>query len=1537
MGPKLLKAPSDLGKSLMTDPGCLYRGESENRKFEPALALLQYMYELAQRLNSKQVLTSIDFDGPEAASDDLLADKFVEVANVIGSPYSSIPKEAWRAVIKLVEATPDARTHLPKFLAECFDPDCIKFAKFEVCPYSHFTISAIPKYSGVRGQLEKRKGKITPAYLVEERVQFNVVNTKGESLGTFTMHTSCTLSRDKQLSSDKSVVMDAVNTNIQITNDLCRNLRQEGYKCTHRPAAKKYKIYLPPAAADGTPGVRRDITETPTRLLSSDDYLGRLFDGAAGVEYTPRIFRGLLGPALQVNPTDIDVVKHATFLKQSKIAHERSFPTSRNREQHSSVEKRAVIGSESGKFMHAVLRYDVVHKYEIPDSCESATRIEDLKLHVKIVDNGRGNLLFLTKDEVDTASFERINIKRRAELSTNAAWDDAATAQRCGYTNLAAKQTPAAQYSASSQDQWCFVSEDLLEDSYERYGVAHPDRPIITSEGVQRDTLNFLVSQAVYNEASQNVDPISMEIEKHCVSHRGLVSGSSINTEHQESGSQHRVEEHFILYPKGSRPNNTSLKVHAFVSYIVHGYDWVTKKGEKVALLGTKAQLGMRFVNPQFNLDECLQVGNSSIDSGSFQVFDIALKGDTRIRCDKFRDAIGKIDVAKDGALFSPSQSRDGVGGKRKEAVEVVDQGKVVFEQMAKYYGAAAFNDSEEESVHVAHDITGPIIPKTRTLASGAVGKLLRLYDMDAIHVVGRSRRGRAAQGASSVSSVRFAPCHSDNLSELAQKRLELLELLETWIKEIGHQTHTSLFEATINLCGNFSHEGFTQFLLSQFQDYTRFPSKAAIVDKKLFLQFDQSTSEDGKPQDKIRVVQHALVAPMAWWQTENLHLVVCYDVCVAQMDNGLKQLRITHPVAAVKSCSNTNLKAAKPYTSLQLERDNEFRIVRIPSNRMPEPVKALAVMQSAQDNFAGYKYLIQGSSESRGPGQSVSEKMQTCIMEFVGLHGIDKLLGSEYISAPDRTYDVLSEDCELGGQGFTQPKGSIAACYDEVANTLSRANYDKFVKFFCTALGITRIDDRESEWEDIGTSVFKDRLPPRLGGGIGMTHELAFSAKSVVTDAPLNIKVAMSYTLLYRGTKDGKNFFAMGDPSVTVSMSTKDGRKLGEASLRSDALALPLQAIIAVTSMKERHVQKPHDKEEQFVRKLQATAPQQKDEDEEAHVVSPELAAVMLSGTRDGGSSESEDQTVDDEEDQDEVLASKGGDAEPEEMELGSHTITKHSAASKAEAARGAVGPVNDLSQDIAACLSAADTECSLSDQEVASRPSRPSRAQESETAPLRKPTRTKRRERSTAQESLYGAITAAHGGYDSSYDSRDDDLQTPSYRSRRMDDSFASTVFEPASRVAWYTRILNAVVRVLLLAWTCIKTMFSWTFRCFSTRNSATDVLYVYDELRAHGSDSRAKSHPKAQTARPQVDLSSVNSVDDGYYQSEGRTPDATPVSYSSSSRTAPVSSVSTSRTASTRPGRHRGGNPTTVVDSAAADQLHARSGGVSRRARM
>ncbi|MFV9924121.1 MAG: hypothetical protein AB8U34_04220 [Anaplasma ovis] len=1529
MGPKLLKAPSDLGKSLMADPGCLYKGEIEGKKHEPALALLQYMYELAQRLNSKQVFTPIDFDGPEAASDDLLADRFIELAQVVGSPYSSIPKEAWRAVITLVEATPDARTHLPKFLAECFEPECIRFAKFEICPFSHFTISAIPQDSGL---LSKFGSKVTPAYRIEERVQFKVANTKGENLGVFTMHTKCIISQNKKLSSDTSVVMDVGKTEIQITNDLCRDSRKQGCKCVYKPPAKEYKVYLAPPAADGKPGVRRDITDTPTMLLSADDYICRIFDGAAGVEYTPRIFRGLLGPTLQVNPSDIDVVKHTTFLKQSKIAHERSFPTSSNREQSSNVEKRAVIRSENGKYMHAVLRYNVVHRYEIPGSCESATRIEDLKFYVKIVADGRKNPLFLTKDEVDTSTFEQVRIKSSTELDTNAAWNDASTAQRCGYTNLATKQTPA-QYSASSQDQWCFVTEDLLEDSYERYGVAHPDRPIITSEGVQHDTLNFLVSQAVYNEASQSVDPISMEIEKHFVSHRGLVSGSSINMEHKESGSQHRVEEHFIFYPKGSKPNNTSLKVHAFVSYIVHGYDWVTKKGGRVASLGAKAQLGMRFVNPQFNLDECLQVGDSSIDSGSFQVFDIALKGDTHIRCDKFRDAIGKIDVAKDGALFSPSQNRDGAGGKRKEEVKVVDQEQVVFEQMARYYGAAA-SASGEDGGPTTNNITGPLIPETRILASSAVGRLLRLYDTDAIHVVGRGRRGRAAQSTSAASLVRFAPCRSNNLSELAQKRLELLELLETWIKEIGHQTHTSLFEATINLCGNFSHEGFTQFLLSQFQDYTRFPSKAAVVDKKLFLQFDQSASEDGKPQDKIRVVQHALVAPMAWWQTENLHLVVCYDVCVTQLDNGLKQLRVTHPVAAVKSCSDTSLKTAKPYTSLQLERDSEFRVVRIPSNRVPEPVKALTVMQSVQDNFAGYKYLIQGASESHGPRQSVSEKMRTCIMEFVGLHGIDKLLGSEYISTPDRTYDVLAEDYKLGGRGIEQPKGSIAACYDEVVNVLSRANYDKFVRFFCTALGVTRIDDRESEWEDVGTSVFKDHLPQQSGGGIAMTHELAFSAKSIVTGTPpLNVRVTISYTLLYRGANYGKNLFAMGDPSVTVSMFTNDGRELGSASLRSDALTLPLRAIIAVTSMREQNVRGRHGREEQFVRKLQDTTPQQKEQDGAHADVGSEPtapgAAVMLSGARDDGS-ESEDQTVDDE-NRDEVLVSKDVDAEPaatSETELGSHAVTRHSAVSKTEGVGGAAGPVHDLSQDIAACLSAAD-------QEVGSRPGT-ARSSGSSTSLKKQAPRTKRREGSATRASLYDAMTAHD-----SYDNRGDDQpRMPGRRQQRPDDDFPSVVFEPAGHTTWCERILSFIFRILLSVWACIKSVLSWMWALFQPTHGSADGLHRYDELRTHGGNSRARGHPRIAT-RQQAGFSSVSSVvGSGRHQSGGHTYGSTHISYSGGSeKAASVSNGSehTSRTASTRSsGRHHSSNPTTIVDSATADQLQ-RGGDMRRRARM
>ena len=1525
MGPKLLKAPSDLGKSLMADPGCLYKGDTEGRKHEPALALLQNMYELAQRLNSKQVFTPIDFDSPEAANDDPLADKFVELSYVIGPPYSSIPKEAWRAVIRLVEATPDARTHLPKFLAECFEPEGIKFAKFEICPFSHFIISAIPQDSGLLSVLGKR---VAPAYRIEERVQFKVVNPKGENLGAFTMRTKCVISRNKKLSSDTSVVMDVGKTEIQIINDLRRDPKQQSYKCAYAPKAKEYKIYLEPPKAGGTSAMRRNITDATTTLLGTEDYICRIFDGAAGVEYTSRIFRGLLGPTLQVNPSDIDVVGHKTFLKQSKMARERSFSTSGQREQTSNVEKRAVIKSENGKYMHAVLRYNVVHRYESSGSCNSATKIDDLKFYVKIVADGRGNSLFLTKDEVDTSAFEQVRVKSSTELTTNAAWNDASTAQRCGYDTLAAKQAPA-QYSASSQDQWCFVTEDLLEDSYGRYGAAHPDRPIITSKGVQRDTLNFLVSQAVYNEASQNVDPIPMDIERHFVSHRGLVSGNSINMKHEQSGSQHRVEEHFVLCPQGSKHNNTSLKVHAFVSYIVHGYDWDTSREKgRVALLGANAQLGMRFVNPQFKLDECLQVGNSSIDSGSFQVFDIALKGNTRIRCDKFRDAIGKIDIAKDGALFSPSQSRDGAGGKRNEEVKVADQGRVVFEQMARYYGAAA-SYSGEDGEHTTNNITGPLIPETRTLASSAIGKLLRLYDTDAIHVVGRGRHSRATKSASVPSSVRFAPCSSNSLSDLAQKRLKLLKLLETWIKEIGHQTHTSLFEATINLCGNFSHEGFTQFLLSQFQDYTRFPSKAAVVDKKLFLQFDQSTSEDGKPQDKIRVVQHALVAPMAWWQTENLHLVVCYDVCVAQLDNGLKQLQVTHPVAAVKLCSDTSLRAAKPYTSFQLERDSEFRIVKIPSNRVPAPAKALTVMQSVQDNFAGYKYLIQGTGESRSPGQqSVSEKMRACIVEFIGLHGIDKLMGSEHISTPDHTCDVLSQGYGSYGGGIGEQHTVSSVEYDEVVNVLSRANYDKFVRFFCTALGITRIDDKESGWEDVGTSVFKRHLPPGSGGGIAMTHELAFSAEGIVANTPpLNVKVAISYTLLYRGASDGKNLFVMGDPSVTVSMFANDGRELGRASLEGDALAVPLQAIIAVTSMRAQSVQNRHSQDEQFVRKLQDTAPQQKGADGD-HVtadVSSEPAApgatVMLSGACNDGS-ELADQTADDE-NQDEVLASKGVDAEPTVMpeeELGHHAVTRHDALSEA------VEPVHDLSQDIAACLSAAD-------QEVGSRTGT-ALSSDSSTSLKKQAPKIKRNGRPTAQVPLYDTMTA----YDSYGESSSGRPRMLGHRPQRPGDDFPEVGFEPADDTAWYKKLFNFFLRIVLWIWAHIQGLFA----CAGSHqppHSSTDRLYGYDGLHTQRGNARVRSHPKT-AIRQQAGSSSVGSVVGGrHHQSGGRTYGSTHISYSGNGRTVSVSNGSehTSHTPSTRsPGRRRSGNPVTVVDSATTDQLQ-RGSNARKSARM
>ncbi|ACZ49448.1 hypothetical protein ACIS_00945 [Anaplasma centrale str. Israel] len=1538
MGPKLLRAPSDLGKSLMVDPGCLYKGgDSSSKKYAPSLALLQYMYELAQKLRSNQVITPIDFGGLETASDNLLSDKFVEIAHVIGPPYSNIPKEAWRAMINLVEATPDARPHLPKFLAECFDPQYVRFAKFEVCPFSHFTISAIPQSRGFA--LHKRE---VPAYLLEEKVQFKVVNPAGESLGTFTMHTKCTVCRDEKLSNETSVVMKASKPEITITNDLCNNTRRAGHKCEYKPAAKEYKIYLAPPQADGDVSAKCDVTETPTRLLSSDDYMGRIFDGAAGVEYTQRIFQGLFGPILQVHPSDIKIVNHATFLKQSKITHERTLPLlARDREQLSSVEKRAVIGPMNGRYVHAVLRYNVAHKYEIPESHDSSTMIDDLKLYIKVAPDGRGNALFITKDEVDTATFERVQIKKTVGLSTSAAWDDASTAQRCSYTSVALGPRPA-HYSASNQDQWSFVTGDQLADSYGRYGVAHPERPLITREGVQRDTLNFLVSQAVYNEAGQNVDPISMEIEKHFVSHRGLVSGSSINTEHEESGSQHRVEEHFILRPKGSKPNNTSLKVHAFVSYLIHGYNWAANEGGRIASLGAKAQLGMRFVNPQFSLDECLQVGDSSIASDSFQVFDIELREDTRIQCNKFRNAILKIDVAKDGALFSSSYRKDGASGGRKEQVKVSDQATTVLDHMALYYGSSASEIRARKEEYTPNGITGPLVPETRALASDAVKKLLRLYDMGAIHVVGRGRGGAA-------SLVRFAPCHSDDLSELSRKRIEFLELLETWIKEIGHQTHTSLFEATINLCGNFSHDGFTQSLLGQFQDRTRFPSKAAIVDKELFLQFEKSTSEDGRPQDKIRVVQHALIAPMAWWQTENVHLVVCYDVCVTQLDSGLRQLQVTHPVAAAKLCSDTTLQAAKPYTSFQLERDHEFKKVRIPNDRVPAPAKALTVMQSAQDHFAGYKYLIQGTSASRGSGQAISEKIRTCIVEFIGLHGIDKLLSSEYISTPACTSDVPAEDYERKRMSARPGIDDAAACYDEAVNILSRANHDKFVKFFCTALGITRVDDSKSEWEGVGTSVFKDRLAPESGGGVAMTHELAFSAKSVVSSTPLNVKVSISYALLHRGTDGGRSFFAMSNPLVRVTMLTRDGRKLGEASLQSNEL-VPLQTIIEVTSMMDKqHARRQRGSEEQFVRKLQDTAPQQREvsEDHVADEGHPEPAAssttvTMLSRARDDTESDdyykSAKHTVDDEDLEEEVsTAPESWDEEPAEhnMEPEDDAVAQRGVIPETEGA-GSAEPVHDLSEDIAACLSAAVAEHDATGRKVRSTPG--ADHSDSDRRSGRSTPKARKRPRS-ASASLSDTLETRSGhGSDVA-----DELPEVRRGQKRSDyDDDLPAVFEPTRRTAsWPVRVIRAIFRVPILIWALIKSIFSWMCKCFTTRSGhggRTDGLYRYDELRAHGSGPRTRGNSRAPT-------NSYNDLSVSWISDDSPAEDTPLLGTTSALRSGGkrVTSASNggerpSRATSTGSGHRRtASNPTTVMDGATTDQLSSHSGSIGRRARM
>ncbi|MCU7611395.1 hypothetical protein OC188_01605 [Anaplasma capra] len=1295
--PSLSKSPSGVGKSLLATPECLYRGDSKGKEHALALGVLKHMYDCARRSSPDVHIEPIDFDNLENVNEEWLSSKFVELSELLGSQYSCIPMEVWRVFVRIAEVTPDCRQELTKFLSECFDPDTLgSDAVLEISPNSLFKVSA----------REDGKVRKKTVFDVTETINFSVVSrTTGKNLGQFTAETKCTISKSKQKPAiGNSVQMDIRGVDIKVTNDKLTD-NQAGHSCKYNNSSKQ-TISLEPFSSEPL-SVPCDVKKAPDRLLSSDKFIIEVFDSTVdSEEYTPNIFKMFVCPALGIEDADKITITHNTLLQRSSTTQTSTLHFRKSREQNLSVEKRAVLKKPAARGkednMHVVLTYNIVHTQ--PQKGSSSTRIKDIQLYTRTAPEAQ-NSAFLHGDSVIDTWRSSLNIGKDVQLNTDIVWRDAIEEKgRHGYESTPTTAQKPVQYSASQQDQWCTVSEDTLKNNIESYRTQHKrrkkNRQLVTSKGVLRDMLEYLVNRAVYSGAGGSTATPPLKVERHIIAHRGLVSGQGIAKEH--NGSQHRIEEHFILGPADSKGNGNNLKVHAFVSYHVHGYNWSAELG-KTAHLGQAAKLGMRFVNPQFDLNECLKVGNSSIASGSFRaLYDIKCQ-DVEIVCSKFKEEIKKIDTAKDGALFS-SQYRGGDADSGSVEEIEVDQEERLGRRLTEYFSKTPSIETEQEFSIIGHSI-----PETVERAKNAVSTLSALLNNNAVCVAvppHQTQKRRVGSRAKAGGPVKFTPRRISALCAAARTRLALIELLETWVEQTGYQAHTALFETTINLCSNFPHDSFAESLIDgHLRDRTQSPDAVAVVDRKVFLHFEQCTGEDGRPQDKVRVVQHALLAPMTWWDTENVHLVVCYDVCMTQQDNGIRRLQVENPIAAARLCDDLVLHNAEEYASRQGLEQNDFTIVDIPGNLVPKTVDALAVMQSTQHNFDGYRYLIQGmGGTSRNSALSVSEKMQACVMEFIGLYGVGDLVKSEYISPRTADFSSLTEDCIPGRTdgNLTTPETRKAA-YSELAGILSRVDHDGFIEFFCSALGVRRINDRGSG-KNPETSVFAREIQ-RPGRGMAVTHVLSFSAESGVENAlTLDFTATISYDLRHRGTSGTKSFFSMCNPSVAVKVCGPDGAVLGETKVRSEGFAR-LRAIVEVPNMGVGQQSSPEvGHSGQFVRKLQDITTQQDGKSEASgvsgHTASPSTSGAPVTILRSERMRHEEDGDLDDsdleseheEADEDIPAPSNELTETAQDSESEESVDEEHISAEQEECAGGA--QMRDLSSDIAAYLSASTVD---------------------------------------------------------------------------------------------------------------------------------------------------------------------------------------------------------------------------------------------------
>ncbi|MGN7678621.1 MAG: hypothetical protein ACTJLL_02565 [Anaplasma sp.] len=1142
------------GRRFLPDPSFLYKGKGG----EPLEAPLELLNNLIGSLDDKQRAMVQEHLKDRPLSEELLVEGFVLCSNLKSHGASKIPEKIWHTFVKIFEATPRYREFLTKFVESCVKEVPGKKWRVEGSATSEVSIGPVAP-TRLQAIFRKHKTPDEEAYVLMEKSLFTIRDYKSDAVvGTLEVYTECMIHESGRHTQMAKVYHPSVTIRIagaQLDNkkrgpaiywrvsEALKDLWARGVRAGKLPEATSDTPTVNPAKSEVTwvdeagkyyvsiYTSRRDervVSVHENMLPRSSRYTQQVFNSPAE-DYTPSVLKMLIGPVFGIPATSVIVQSHNT----------RSSGTADNVYY---VEKRAVVADQFGQNSHVVLRYKLI-KQDTSKGHTKAHDIQDIRLHVKTKVKQITNATFLSKERVSLDEFDEYPWKS-AKLEASYAWTDAATAQSfCANKSV--------RYVLSEHDLWDLSTDaGKLQDAYERYKKEHRNQRIITREGVTPEVLEFLAGQVVC--LGQDGHSL-LEVEEHIVAHKGIVCGNGILGDYR--GSCHRVEEHFTLRIQAKeRPAH---KVHAFVSYYVHDYDW---NDEKIMASLGGVQLGVRLVDLEFKLQECLKVDDQGLDSSIFKLFRVECE-EVQVECDSFRRAIGKLKSSAESALFVDDAKKSTRKDKKSAKSKIVNLQEKTKEHLTKYFVEMPDEEGEESSKKAV----GELVPTTFESAQHAVENFADLSQNNLLLVMlpsGGKKRTRRPEG-----HVRFVPKVANANSAFAESRMAILNpLVNIWMKGSDNPTHVSLLEAVINSCSNLLYEDFAKFLIGQYDDSKTSPNDLLIVDRKVFLKREHPGASSSY-KDGIRVVQHALITPMMWWGgSEKIHLVVDYKVCVTQLQDGREQLQIVDPIVAVRPSDATDLsKCATVYSSVKKLESDHFHVVAVPESCIPEPVTVSQILQSSKEEFGGYEYEIARCGvhpDEKGQVSKVTEteKLRFCMSEFVRLKGIGELFENRAVSIAMRSPDTAFE------KGLRAMTAKNPNRYSEAISALTRVDHSKFAEFCYETLGGTG-GARESE-DDSGLTVTPSASVTSWSiddsYGVALDRALSFHMQEKEVDATVTCE------LLGLDAPDSRQMFIVKHLAIGTKMKDAQGRTVGEDLLFLDDIDY-FQTVIEVKDIQQQ------------------------------------------------------------------------------------------------------------------------------------------------------------------------------------------------------------------------------------------------------------------------------------------------------------------------------------------------------------------------------